>query len=106
MNKTEKFDVESFVDANVAIELSDHHGIYIPQIFREHYPQANIDLDDWNAITDPENEYYWDAWVNVLDNYECNGRILHQSGDLFSIDKEALDKLSDEHSEQFWEHWA
>ena len=105
-NEKIQFDLESFIDANVAIELSDRHGQYIPQLFHEHFPQSNIKQDDWDAIADPDCEWYWDAWANVLDNYECNGRILHQSGDLFSIDKTALDKLSDEQSEQFWESWA
>lgn len=105
-NEKKPFDPESFIDANVTIELSDAHGQYIPQIFREHFPQANIETDDWDAIADPDGDWYWEGWINVLDNYESNGRILHQSGDLFSIDKNALDKLSDEQSEQFWDYLA
>ena len=103
MNKETQFDLEMFIYDNVELELSDRHGQYIPKLFHEQFPQANIMSEDWDAIADPENKYYWDAWSSILDTYEYLGRILYQSGDLFSIDWRAVDNLTEEQSEQFWE---
>lgn len=103
MNNKTQFDVETFIYDNVEIELSDRHGQYIPQLFHEHFPQANIMSEDWDAIADPENQYYWDAWATVLDTWKNMGRILYQSGDLVSIDAQAVDNLTEEQSEQFLE---
>lgn len=101
--QTTLFDLETFISENVAIELSDRHGQFIPQLFREHFPQANIKQEDWDDIADPENEYYWDAWNSILDTWEYMGRILYQSGDLVSINAKAVDNLTEEQAEQFWE---
>ena len=68
--------------------LSDARGIYIPRDF--------MDFENWQGVTgwqreqlqDPENEFYWDAWSDVLNNatYEKDGYTyqLMQDGDLWA----------------------
>ena len=70
---------------------SDARGIYIPQHFAE-----SFDPDQWGPMLMEEintlqlgphdNDQYWDAWCDVLDNAEtiCGGK-LHQDGDLWIV---------------------
>ena len=95
--------MESFIDSNISIEISEGHGIYIPQFFRDHFQQCNIQQYDWDALLEPEGEWYWDAWNQVLDTYECNGRSLFQNSDLFSYNTKAVNALSEEDQEKFWD---
>jgi hypothetical protein len=70
--------------------ISDRHGVYIPQVFAE-----TIDwnaLDNWNEdqksilLDGPDNESYWDAWQEILDNCETvDGGRLHQDGDVWVV---------------------
>ena len=53
--------------------VDGHHGIYVPQCF-----VRNFDLSKWNGIDDddirecdnPDNEFYWESWDNILQNAE------------------------------------
>lgn len=89
---------------NVEILLSDARGIFIPRDFFE-----GFDLDLWNlgnydlkALSDPENENYWDTWEIVLNNAHFNieGKVytLYQDGDLFAI---CYDEMTDIEKENF-----
>lgn len=71
--------------------LSDSRGVYIPRDFMQ-----GFDLEAWNicepdeALNDPYNEWYWEAWQHVLDNaYMIDDKgvrwSLLQDGDLWAI---------------------
>jgi hypothetical protein len=70
--------------------INSAHGVYIPQVFAE-----TIDwnaLDNWNEdqksilLDGPDNESYWDAWQEILDNCETvDGGRLHQDGDVWVV---------------------
>lgn len=69
--------------------LSDARGIYIPRDFT-----TNFDLNVWHIDNkfkelDPDNEFYWDDWQEILDNAFAFERgvkwYLYQDGDLFAI---------------------
>lgn len=74
--------------------LDSARGVYIPQNFAE-----AIDVKDWTGIkvedleallAGPDNESYWNAWTDVLDNAETlDGRALYQDGDLWLIRADA-----------------
>lgn len=80
--------------SGIDILLNDSRGVYIPQNFAE-----SFNMEDWGvsdedrdillAGPDSDNEYYWDAWDDVLSNAsytDKNGNIwyLYQDGDLFA----------------------
>jgi hypothetical protein len=90
----------------VELLLSDARGVYIPANFIELFDVSswNIDVNSWAAkeCQDKDNENYWDAWNNILDNaeYKENGNVwrLHQDGDLWAI---CYELMSDEEKENF-----
>lgn len=94
----------------VNLVLSDSRGIYIPRDFlTDNYNEIAIEhckawglteenKEYWIEATNPESEFYWDAWQWILENakYTCdNGDvfILHQDGDLWGL---CLDRMTDE----------
>lgn len=76
--------METEINFDTAIMAIDgRHGIYVPKIFVEQYAQEdnifNLHPEDKADILDgPDNDYYWDAWANVVDTCKVavNG-ILH-----------------------------
>jgi hypothetical protein len=91
---------------NIQLLLSDARGIYIPRAFTQ-----TCKIDKFTGITEeniqecsnPDNEGYWDAWQEILDNAKYthdDGRefTLHQDGDLWLI---CVDKLTPEERENF-----
>ena len=85
----------------VEILLSDARGQYIPRDFTTTYnltqwgyaAQQAIEIS--NDLSNPENEYYWDAWETILNNAkhttpEGNAYRLHHDGDLFAICDELM----------------
>lgn len=88
-----------------SIILSDSNGIYIPKCFIERYEDClvhSISEEDKEILLNPEHEYYWDTWINVLDNnmiFDKDGEryVLYQDGDLIAIHEgyaqEYFDKL-------------
>jgi hypothetical protein len=91
---------------NVTLLLSDSRGVYIPRDFVN-----GFDLTKWSGINDsdvetcqnPENEWYWDAWISILDNAKFvadDGRVftLHQDGDLWAL---CYDSMTDEEKTNF-----
>ncbi len=76
--------------------LDGHHGIYIPQIFAEQYPEwAKYDEDMEVLKAGPEHEDYWEAWDSVLGSeYEGQFLITGEGGnDLFICSPSILDPL-------------
>ena len=87
---------------NIEVLLSDARGVYIPNNF-----YTDFDLEKWHvnhldlsALSDYENEWYWETWESVLNNayFELNGKTynLYQDGDLLAI---CYDELTDEEKE-------
>lgn len=79
--------------SGIEILLDDSRGVYIPQNFAEMF-----DMKTWGISDDTrnillagptsENEWYWEAWENVLSNASYidtagNKWLLWQEGDLF-----------------------
>ena len=82
-------------------------GVYIPQFFAESCAEDiwSVNEDDLQCLRQgPDEEFYWDTWVNVLDNATAtlNGDTyhLHQSehGDLWAL---CYDRMTDEEKEHF-----
>lgn len=78
----------------------ESRGIYIPQHFVESFDVfqndlLNVDRDDLNTIANgPDDEYYWEAWQQILDNAivrDHNGKeyTMYQDGDLWLIPVDA-----------------
>lgn len=74
-------------------------GVFIPQHFVElaqaslrHSHWTGISLEDWKVLAaGPDQEHYWDAWADVLDNAKYTDPntkqeyYLHQEGDLWLV---------------------
>lgn len=75
--------------------LPDAHGIYIPKAFAEQTKRmcvAHVSAEDWECLdAGPDNEWYWEAWQNVLDHAvltdPSNGKryTVYQDGDCWLI---------------------
>ena len=83
--------------SGVVLLRSDAMGIYIPKNFSEDFDQIrwHVEPEDTVILADPENEYYWDAWCDVLDyayyiDDDGNEYRLHLDGDLWAVCKELL----------------
>jgi hypothetical protein len=90
--------------SGIEIVYSDHHGIYIPKLFSEQCGGWGVSHEDVVDLADPENEFYWDTWSNVLDYATLkdeNGNLwrLWQDGDLFAYCEELM---SDEEYKNFF----
>lgn len=59
-------------EESAILYIDSHHGVYIPQIFTQYIVPsqwAGISDDDLKACEEGiENEWYWDAWCNIIDN--------------------------------------
>lgn len=92
----------------VILILSDARGIYIPRDFltdqynaidAEHCEKWSLNesnKDNWIDATNPESEWYWEAWDWILSNAKFtadNGDVyyLHQDGDLWGL---CVDKMT------------
>lgn len=99
----------------VILILSDARGIYIPRDFitnefgeidASHCAAWGLTEEDkewWQDASNPENEYYWDAWDWILDNAEFvdeegDKYQLWQDGDLWAI---CYDKMTEEEKRNF-----
>jgi len=86
---------------NASLLISDAHGIYIPYYFATHFkwdvpPDLQEDFDILRSGTD--NEEYWEAWENILDNFtplDDEGRkfILYQNGDVWAIPEDEYELI-------------
>jgi hypothetical protein len=89
----------------ISLLLSDARGIYIPRDFA-----AGFDTEAWcvnpadaEALSDPDNEWYWEAWQSVLDKARYtdeagNVYTLHQDGDLWAL---CAERMTDEEKANF-----
>ena len=92
----------------IEILLDSSRGTYIPRDFAKEIGGdrfEGIDREDWLTIKrGPDDEWYWDAWNNILEHAtftDPDGRVwtLHHDGDLFLVCDEIM---SDEQYEEFW----
>lgn len=95
------------LNQTVILFCDSSSGCYIPQRFAaEIMPQylTGISQDDLNELADPENEWYWDTWEQVLNNARVvdhsTGQTyhLHHDGDLWLLD---WDNMTREEKENF-----
>ena len=73
------------------ILLCDSRGIYIPKNFYDDFdlPAWGIDKDKFTALSDPDNEWYWEAWNDLITKAKYTDALGHtwtlqQEGDLFA----------------------
>jgi len=82
--------------SGIQILVSDHHGIYIPQVFAEQFQFSGIDVNDINLVSKgPDHEWYWEAWESIITDafqIDKNGNTwkLYQDGDLFAYCEELM----------------
>lgn len=84
--------------SNINCIIDSGFGVYIPQMFAEELTSGVYKTSEYNAddidtlLTGPtiENEWYWDAWNDTINNivlFDDNGKeyFLYQDGDLFAV---------------------
>lgn len=97
--------------------VSDRNGQYIPQIFCQHVLADIVDQqsDDIKAAIaklakedSNEDEWYWEDWQLITDNMKwmVDGVTysLYQNGDLWSINDDELNKLTEEECEAIFNY--
>ena len=95
------------INETVLILCDSAHGQYIPQIMIERLLDAGwkgISEEDAQTLRNgPGEEWYWEAWENVLNNatLELDGITwtLWQDGDLFAV---AFDEMNNEQKSEFF----
>lgn len=74
--------------------IDGNRGIYIPQVFAQHYARQLNNLEQLQEeinilLEGPKNEEYWDAWDEVERNAELKvdglNCCLFHDGDLWAI---------------------
>lgn len=97
---------------SVSLLLDDCRGTYIPRDFvtgfkiigidGETEGWANIEPGDVEVCKDPDHEWYWEAWQDILDNatYTEDGHTwqLMQDGAVWAY---CLELMDDEEKESF-----
>lgn len=91
--------------SGIEILLNDSRGVYIPRDFVDMFDWANIDTEDAKVCGNgPDEEWYWEAWDNILNNarhVDAHNNVwtLYQDGDLFAV-CESL--MTDEEYQNFY----
>jgi len=90
----------------IEILIDGSSGQFVPQRFVNEMDLSKfegIDETDIESCQDPECEWYWDAWDQILSNaiYRENGEVwrLHQDGDLFLVND---DRMTEEEKAEFY----
>jgi hypothetical protein len=75
--------------------LSDARGVYIPRDFASSFIDrdkhvSGVSADQWAILEDPNHEWYWEAWDEVLNNAVVTDNdggkySVHQDGDCWLI---------------------
>lgn len=68
--------------------VDSHHGVYIPKIFSEMFPQF-LTEQQISDLSGPDNEFYWETWEDVLNMEITNDKgekfyLMQSDGDLFA----------------------
>ena len=77
----------------IELLFDDASGIYIPQRFAQEIDReavTGVSEEDFEILNDPDHEFYWDAWADVLDTAiitDIHGTqyTLYQDGDVWLI---------------------
>jgi hypothetical protein len=69
--------------------IDGHHGIYIPKLFADYYPQFLTDMQI-KDLSSPDNTEYWYAWEEVLNMVITNDtgekfNLIQEDGDLWAL---------------------
>ena len=80
------------IKSGIELLLNSARGVYIPQNFVECFDANEWHLSQYDVkeLSNPANEFYWDAWNSVLDtayfvDNEGNKWTLFQDGDLWAL---------------------
>jgi hypothetical protein len=83
----------------IKLLLDECRGIYIPRDFAANFDGwQGISADDEAILLDPDHEYYWEAWDEVLGirgdgacyiDEHGHKWTLYQDGDLFAVRDDA-----------------
>jgi hypothetical protein len=92
--------------SGIHILLSDHHGVYVPQVFANGFSMRRWHVSGKDARLlrkGPSDEWYWETWDDVTANaWMKDGKHiwrLYQDGDLFAYCEELM---NDEEYEGFF----
>ena len=108
---------EIIAESCLELLITDASGIYIPKEFIEsrldwqlEQIKAQTSEGTIETLKDPDDEWYWEAWAEVLDGVEFVSPeglrfSLHQNGDLWAVKTEELEKYSDDEIQEFWDSW-
>ena len=93
--------IETYED-KIELLLTDARGIYIPRDFTDLTEfHDSVTEGDREILADPEHEYYWEVWENVLNTAYAviNGVrwTIYQEGDLWAV--------RDDMTDNDWEEW-
>jgi hypothetical protein len=53
--------------------VDSHHGVFIPQIFAEQFADL-LTQEQAKDLSSPENEFYFEAWEDVLNNVQVQDK--------------------------------
>lgn len=72
--------------------IDGHHGVYIPKLFADMFPEHLFFEEREILKSGPDNETYWQIWEDVLDRefiHPVEGKgTLYQDEDLWLIPNE------------------
>ena len=93
--------------------VNSAHGVFIPQIFAENYGFLLGPKDAEVLKQGPDDEEYWDVWVDVTDkDYVINGRgitiVQSEHGDVWAKPTElqyTMTIMQDTDAQNPWEDW-
>lgn len=88
--------------SGIELLLDSNRGTYIPQAFAEQCGEKwGLTDKQKEVLADPDHEWYWETWTEVLDNATCtvDGKTyhLHQDGDVWAYCRELMspEEISD-----------
>jgi hypothetical protein len=86
-------------DANLELLVNSAHGVYIPKIFWDQYKNYFPGFDG-SELSDPNNEYYWEVWDELLNKTVINDNgiecaILHME-DVWAIPVHELEQIEED----------
>lgn len=93
------------MSSGIELLLDGNRGTYIPQAFAEMCGDLwQISAERLKVLADPDHEWYWETWTEVLDNAtltDKNGKVwhLHQDGDLWAY---CPDLMTEEDKKNFF----
>ena len=71
--------------------IDGYHGIYIPQIFAQRFPEWLSDEERDILLAGPEHENYWETWEDVTRRaYEEQSLYLGEADDVFILTNSPL----------------